>query len=94
MAGHSGRMPWRPRCAPESDRDKFRPRRTTRLRVAGDWRQSGKRCNARPAAFTFASPSTLQGGANVKVGGRTVLSSPSRAAPSFSNPQILRKTQK
>jgi hypothetical protein len=30
----------------------------------------------------------------VKVGGRTLLSSPSRAAPSFSNPQILRKTRK
>jgi hypothetical protein len=33
-------------------------------------------------------------GAKVKVGGRTLLSSPSQAAPLFSNPQILRKTPK
>src|SRR5208282_4059480 len=45
-----------------------------------------------PPAFTIASPSFDRGEAMVKVGGRTLLSSRSRACTLIMHPQILRKS--
>jgi hypothetical protein len=46
-----------------------------------------------PPAFTIVSPSTDWGETMVKVGGRTLLPSPSRARSLIKHPQILRKSQ-
>jgi hypothetical protein len=60
-------------------------------------RRLKKQCNPEyistfPPAFAFASPSLERGGAKVKAGGATLLSSPSRALPSVFKQQILRKS--